>query len=249
MKILLTGSEGFVGKALYPMLEAEGHKITRCDLKIGLPYHEFHCFYYDLVIHLAAHKDVRESVSQPEKYMENNAYGLLSFFNPHEFKCPRRLIHFSSAAAKYPVNPYGVSKLVSEALIQKLHRIPNSWVILRPENIVGEGMGGVLPIMKRAKETGEPVTLRDSSRDFISVEAICEYVLNIIRNDNFDNTIRSVGSGINESVQRLARKYEIPFTEIDCDWRDEPRHSYATERIVPVGTMSKWLEGYFGGVK
>jgi len=107
----------------------------------------------DLVIHLAAHKSVEESVEEPLKYYENNIYGSLVLLQEMIKANVNKLI-FSSTAAVYgfskeipikeityvdPQNPYSRSKLYIETLIEDLSKSNQSFqsIILRYFNPVG----------------------------------------------------------------------------------------------------------------
>src|SRR5207245_1987934 len=59
MKILITGSTGFLGTALCGYLERLDHALTRlssrnCDLCLGDSLHRFSSEKYDIIFHLAA---------------------------------------------------------------------------------------------------------------------------------------------------------------------------------------------------
>lgn len=139
----------------------------------------------DAVIHFAAYIAVGESMKIPEVYFRNNTSGSLSLLTAM-LEAGVKNIVFSSTAAVYgmpehvpipesaprsAVNPYGESKIMVESLLEwfdRIHGIRN--VCLRYFNASGadpEGRAGedhepethLIPLLFRAVQTGEPVTL------------------------------------------------------------------------------------------
>jgi len=104
------------------------------------------------VVHLAARKDVGESVARPMYYFSQNVGGLAFVLEAMQRSGVRSLV-FSSTAAVYgdvegenvsedsellPVNPYGESKLACEWLIRDATRAwPLSAIALRYFNVAG----------------------------------------------------------------------------------------------------------------
>ncbi|WP_146685795.1 NAD-dependent epimerase/dehydratase family protein, partial [Escherichia coli] len=93
------------------------------------------------VIHFAGYKSVKESISHPLKYYQNNVSGTLSLIDAMGEACVKSLI-FSSSATVYgeperipldencriggTTNPYGTSKLfVEKFLIDYSHAFPD----------------------------------------------------------------------------------------------------------------------------
>ena len=85
----------------------------------------------DLVFHLAAFKDVNESVKKPYKYYNNNIFGITNLIKAMRNSSVNNLI-FSSSAVVYgeckylpldeqhttiPLSPYGLTKLFGEKLL------------------------------------------------------------------------------------------------------------------------------------
>jgi UDP-glucose-4-epimerase GalE len=90
----------------------------------------------DAIMHFAAHAYVGESVTNPRKYFHNNVEGGLSLLNAALDAGVKKII-FSSTCAVYgepakvpieentvrqPVNPYGVSKLMFEQMLEAYDR-------------------------------------------------------------------------------------------------------------------------------
>jgi UDP-glucose 4-epimerase len=112
----------------------------------------------EAVIHFAALKAVGESVERPLLYWDNNLVGslvLLEAMTRHRVKT----LVFSSSCTVYgdpasvpiredfplsAVNPYGMTKLVNERMLQDLYRADPSWAIsiLRYFNPIGADRSG-----------------------------------------------------------------------------------------------------------
>jgi UDP-glucose 4-epimerase len=106
----------------------------------------------DTVMHFAAHTVVPESVREPLKYYGNNTCGTRALLAACLRAGVARFI-FSSTAAVYgmpangvavedtptlPINPYGMSKLMSERMLQDVLAVnPMRGVILRYFNVAG----------------------------------------------------------------------------------------------------------------
>lgn len=107
---------------------------------------------FDAVMHFAALVIVEESVSQPARYMQVNTVGTLNLLEAMRRNgCPQ--IVFSSTAAVYgmpesipisedhplrPLNPYGLSKLLAEQILDYHGREHGlSWVAFRYFNAAG----------------------------------------------------------------------------------------------------------------
>ncbi len=104
------------------------------------------------IIHFAASAYVGESIDNPLKYYDNNIVGTVSLLRACE-NLPTLNLVFSSSCAVYgtpneipiietttkiPVNPYGLTKLISEELITDYSKFSNlSFVNLRYFNAAG----------------------------------------------------------------------------------------------------------------
>ena len=116
---------------------------------------EQHDFY--AVLHLAASIVVPESVERPLDYYGNNTMNVINILRCCERYGVKRFV-FSSTAAVYgepkenpvsetaptnPINPYGMSKLMSERIIQDYAKASDlQYVILRYFNVAGADPDG-----------------------------------------------------------------------------------------------------------
>ncbi|MCG8314468.1 MAG: UDP-glucose 4-epimerase GalE [Pseudomonadales bacterium] len=106
----------------------------------------------ETVMHFAAHTIVPESVENPLKYYRNNTANTRNLLECCQNKGVKHFV-FSSTAAVYgepedpiitedsptaPINPYGMSKLMSETMLRDLAKAsPMRHVILRYFNVAG----------------------------------------------------------------------------------------------------------------
>lgn len=118
----------------------------------------------ETVLHFAAHTIVPESVRDPLKYYGNNTCATRSLLASCSAAGVREFV-FSSTAAVYgmtasgeasedtetrPINPYGMSKLMSEHMLRDLSAAADMrHVILRYFNVAGSDPGGRIGQMTR----------------------------------------------------------------------------------------------------
>ena len=112
MKILVTGSEGFLGKILTKKLLLEGHEIIPYDISLGKDILDFKQLYEDMsncdvCIHLAAIADLYIAEANPELTSEINVKAtekMIQFANELDVR-----ILFSSTVCAYGNNGEDIS--------------------------------------------------------------------------------------------------------------------------------------------
>lgn len=155
MKILITGSGGFIGTALMKAMKKTNHKILGIDKKYGISLVNSDIFFKtvfktlekpDLIIHLAAQTSTKKSLDTPNLDFSDNVIGT---FNVYELAriCGAKVIYVSSRKvvpnAKGSRAPYGLSKYIGELYLQEYGLDYGiKYLINRLGNVYGPGQEG-----------------------------------------------------------------------------------------------------------
>lgn len=191
MKVLITGSSGFIGTALVNYLVSKGHVVLGIDVKVPKPEtadHEFlECNILDAerieqafqdfrphgIVHLAAHMSLRESVDADERYRANTEGTRNLMTSASKCAETKRAIYTStkyvyrdgepSGTRDYaPDSSYGRSKVQMEEMIWDLDGGGLDWCITRPTTIWGAGMSKHYQRFLRMVEEGKYVHIGSS---------------------------------------------------------------------------------------
>ena len=220
-KVLITGSEGFVGKNLMRYLKDYSYVLKTNDqandLKLSESWKQFgKC---DCLIHLAGKSFVPKSWEEPGKFIENN---ILLITNALEY-CrinKTKLIFLSSylygnckilpIKEDSPIeanNPYALTKLLSEKLCHFYkENFQLNHLILRVFNLYGPGQPNnflLSKIINQAKY--EKFILLESlqpKRDYIYIDDLCSAIVKSINYEGNEN-IFNIGSGKSYSVKEI----------------------------------------------
>jgi UDP-glucose 4-epimerase len=203
----------------------------------------------DAVIHFAGLKAVGESVEMPLNYYNNNVYGTLILCEAMQ-KAGVKNIVFSSSATVYgdpvslplredmptghPTNPYGMSKLMVEHVLQDLFKSDPSWniAILRyfnpagahPSGRIGENPNGIpnnlMPFITQVATGkreflsvfGNDYNTHDGTgvRDYIHVEDLAAGHLKALEklSQNVGIVTYNLGTGQGYSVLDMVKEFE-----------------------------------------
>ena len=124
-----------------------------------------------IIFHAAAHKHVKFMENHPDEAVKNNILGTQNLINAaikHEVEA---FILVSSDKAVNPTSVYGVSKRVTEKLVQcKAKQNGTRFIAVRFGNVIGS-RASVIPNFKRQIAKGGPVTVthREATRYFMTI--------------------------------------------------------------------------------
>lgn len=227
VKILVTGSSGFIGKKIVKKLDksiiiTDSDNSERIDLQNREQVMKLDTA--DLVIHLGG-KTPQDELKWSE-YFDNNVIGTLNVLEYCIQKKVKKMIYVSSYVygnpkycpvdENHPVNPhnaYTESKYIGERLCEfYCRRSDLNLIILRPFNIFGESMreGFLITNLINSVKTGKKVTIvnKNSRRDFLHVDDFADLIVKLTDYD-FKFEIFNVGAGESYSFEDIIKKIEI----------------------------------------
>lgn len=220
MRIIITGSTGFVGLNLIKYIEEKEIGISiSLNLREDLPKQLETA---DAIIHLAGKAHDLKNASNPQVYFDVN-YGktkeLFDLFLQSDIK---DFIYFSSVKAvadtvegiltedvsANPKTPYGKSKLQAEEyLLSKVLPEGKRLIILRPCMIHGPGNKGNLNLLYQVVKKGIPYPLGafDNKRSFLSIDNLNFIIHQILINTDFPSGVYNVADDISLSTNELIK--------------------------------------------
>src|SRR5210317_1147821 len=203
MNILLTGSEGFIGKNLQSFLKDE-HQLICIDKKLGNDLINCDLDYdVDLIIHLAGLSGVRQSLDNPIDYWTNNVIGSHRIFE--KFK-DKKILYASSSTSKEPWrNPYAMSKYYMEKIA------PKNSLGMRFTTVYGPGGRENMLIPKLIKNDVSYINV-DHYRDFIHVEDLMS-AIKLLMVNKIKKRVLDIGTG--KSINLLDLLYALNIKEIE----------------------------------
>jgi len=206
VKILVTGSTGFVGINFINYVKESSNIEVDYLTRDQLNSEKIIIFDYDVILHLAGKAHDLKNTSRTDEYYRIN-FGLTknlidSFIESNVSK----FIYISSVKAvadsvnnkldesyqPNPFTPYGKSKLLAEKYIQeKLNGSAKKFYIIRPCMIHGPGNKGNLNLLYKFVEKAIPWPLGGfiNSRSFLSIENLCFVIREIVERDDISSGI------------------------------------------------------------
>ena len=198
MKVLVTGHRGFIGQHVFAdwrreLGYANVHGIDKPDCVSNFKGGD-----YDLVIHLAAWADIRESLENPDAYYENNVVKAKPLFDWCR-ETDTRLLYASSSAVdgNYWENPYAMSKWINEQMAP-----PNSVGMRFTTVYAPDSRDNMMYGLLRDKKA---TYVTNHRRDWIHVHDVCS-AIRFLAPTTVTGPV-PVGYGESVPVRKLAEKF------------------------------------------
>lgn len=179
MRVLITGSHGFVGLNLIEAF-AERYEIIRWDVRSNDPLPE--C---EAVIHLAGKAHDTKNVCREKAYYEVNTELTKKIYDAFLKSTAKKFIFFSSIKAQDGDTAYAKSKKEAEDYILSILPFDRAIYILRPCMIHGKGVKGNLPLLFKFVKKGLPWPLAafENQRSYASMGNVSYIVDRLLCSD------------------------------------------------------------------
>lgn len=251
IKVLLTGSKGFIGQNLKEELISLNYEV----IEINEDIFQLDNWKSDLLSTLTKHNPqgifhvgaCSDTLEKDVNYMMVLNFEFTKVLTDWSKENNSKLIYSSSAANygennNYPSNLYGWSKYVAEQYV-----ISNNGIGLRYFNVYGpkeehkEKMSSVAYQSFIKHNLGNECKLfpKNPTRDFIYVkDVVSSNIFGFLNYNELNRNHYDVGSGESRSFEDVMNIMEIPFT-------------YHNENLIPTGyqfytcsNKDKWMKGW-----
>ena len=263
-KVLVTGSEGFIGSHLFERLANGGFLVAGADIKNGIDIRTYKFSEkYDAIFHVAAQSSGPKSFDYPEESHSLNVLGTLRILE--YAKATGAKVIFSSSSSIYgeteilptpedsehrPMSPYAFQKLICEEYLKFYWLSGVRSCALRYFGVFGERQelssgdyNLMLPTFLNQYKNNEPFTIvgtGEQRRDFVYVGDVVEANLKALdfleTADKFE--IFNVGTGKNYSVLEVADMISENHPKVYLPPRSEPFATLA--HLDKAKTVLKW---------
>lgn len=264
MKIIITGSRGFIGSHLNTFLQKAGHEIIETDISAGIDVTKWENIRKlpraDYVIHLAAVTHVVKSLQMPREMYHVNINGTLNMLEYCKIHGSAMIFNSSYVYGQpkyFPIdeehplesfNPYSQSKIIGEKLCQGYHqdfKVPV--VIFRPFNIYGDGQtpNFLIPGILNQIRKRETIILQNPhpKRDYVYIDDLLRAYLMVVECENIiDYEVFNIGTGKSYSAKEVAETIvELSNYKAKIKFTGESRQSEVLDTIANIKKIKSVL--------
>ena len=270
MKILITGSSGFISKALFKKLEQnKDHEVFGIDLIEGNDTSELLStnIKYDIIYHFAATNGTKLFYEKPTEVLINNTLSSIDVCK-YLSKYPKTKVVFSSTCEifngavdegiyKIPTdedvpiffkdinNPrwsYSLPKALGENLFSNMG---NDYLILRFFNIFGPKQKDhfVPEFIQRIKKDKKAIIYGNDTRSFCYIDDTIRILDKLLKLNVWNHTL-NIGSDYEVSIEEVAKKI-MRILEFENELIVCPSPEGSVKRRQPDLTKLKRLLGEF----
>ena len=178
----------------------------------------------EIIFHAAAYKHVPMLQGQIRETVRNNTVGTMIVSEAAIENSARTMVLISTDKAVNPASMMGVSKRLSEMVVQ-LNNLENrtAFITVRFGNVLGSA-GSVVPLFERQIQAGGPVTVtdREMTRYFMTISEACQLILQAcVLGSGGEIFVLNMGEPVN--IDYLARQMirfsgKIPEEEIAIEY-------------------------------
>jgi UDP-glucose 4-epimerase len=271
MIYLVTGGAGFIGSHLVDKLIDDGHQVIVVDNfstgfaenrnKKAIYYHKSiedlepnpnASISYDAIFHLAARPRIQPSFVNPIDTYSSNVTGTIKILELARSK-KIKLIFASSSSVMYGpyANPYTFSKYIAEEYCKLYNGIYDTPVAIArlfnvygPRQIESGSQSTLMGTFEKQYREGFSFTITgdgEQKRDFTHVNDIVKGLI-AMSNEKWDAEVFNLGSGVNHSINELAKMFNHPVKYIS------KRLGEAKETLADISkTQQKlfWTPSFF----
>ena len=217
MKIIITGTTGFVGKNLTQYLTTKSDTVIPLSIRNG-DYQLDNTA--DAIIHLAGKSHDTKNTSDDNEYYRVNTDLTIALFDKFLKSDIKDFIFFSSVKAAAdtvegvlteevepnPKTPYGDSKIKAEQYLLS-QELPSGKrvIIIRPCMIHGKGNKGNLNLLYKVVRLGIPWILAsyDNQRSFINIDNLNFIIYSILHDPKVASGVYNIADDVAISTNEL----------------------------------------------
>ncbi|MCF7832534.1 MAG: GDP-mannose 4,6-dehydratase [Candidatus Marinimicrobia bacterium] len=263
MRIVITGSHGFIGSHLVKTLKGKGHEVVCIDIQTGYDVCDWNSVKdiekFDIMIHLAALIYIPKSYEIPREMFNTNITGTLNMLELCWIHNAKMIFNSSYVYGNpkylpidedHPItsfNPYNQSKIIGEKLCETYNRNFNVPVIIfRIFNVYGLGQSSnfLIPFIQKQIQEGKDVVLENPApkRDYIHIKDVIRIYEKALQYKESKFEVFNVGSGTSHSAEEVAKiMIKESSKEIKLIFTGKERPNEVMNTLAKIDKIQKHL--------